>query len=145
VLEDNGKLEEVFMEDSTPSVIASAPRASRNIPFPRGGNNRPVRTLKRNLLKQELSNLPQLMSQARVVPHLNNGENDGFLIQNIVPGSLYARIGLRNNDVIHSINGTQIATPEQAMNIYNELKDATHIEIKLTRNGRPQSIEYNIQ
>lgn len=143
IIAAGGKLEVVLMPEESP-LPASAGRSN----VAEGGNHRPATSrhrLPRAALTRELADLPRLMSQARVFPYLKNGKNEGFLITEIVPGSLYARIGLRNNDVIQSVNGVRITSPDQALALYQQLKEVPAIDLGLLRHGKKTTIHYDIR
>ena len=63
----------------------------------------------------------------------------------IRPGSLFAKIGLQNGDVIKRINGVEISGPEQAFEAYQQLKDETSIQIDLSRRDENKSFSYEIR
>ncbi len=103
------------------------------------------RKIDRQRLHSQMRNFSTLLSQARVSPHFNNGKPDGFKISEIVKGSLYEEIGLRNGDIIKSVNGETVTGAEQAMRMYRELQSATFIDVEVERNGRLQQLSYVIQ
>ena len=92
-----------------------------------------------------LSNLPQLLTKARVIPNFTDGKPDGFKILAIVPDSLYAKIGLQNGDVLQQINGVEIKDPENFMRVFQQLKDETNIAVDFLRNNRRESFAYEIR
>ncbi len=91
------------------------------------------------------SNLAELMTQARVVPNLKKGKVNGYKIFAIKPKSLYAKIGLKNGDVIERINGLEISGPEQALEIFQQLKAESYFQIDLLRRGRKETINYTVR
>jgi general secretion pathway protein C len=99
----------------------------------------------RGEIDEALSDMPRLLTQARLLPNFRAGQTDGFRIFNIVPGSLFARIGLKNGDVLHRINDTPIDDPTKFMGIFQELKDETHISVDLVRGGDRKTFEYEIR
>ncbi|MFH1810871.1 MAG: type II secretion system protein GspC [Pseudomonadota bacterium] len=91
-----------------------------------------------------LSNLNTIATQARIVPSFQDGKANGFKLFSIRPGSLYAKIGIKNGDVIQRINGYEISSPDKALEIYTKLKDSKNVTVDLLRRGKPQSLEYGI-
>ena len=81
---------------------------------------------------------------ARIVPAMKNGQPDGFKIYAVRPGGVIAALGLTNGDTIHSINGLDLTTPDKALEAYTKVRDATSIEIALTRRGLPVTLHYQI-
>jgi len=111
------------------------------------GSGAPVqqRRVDRKHLQNQISDFPKLLSQARVVPHFQGGKPDGFVIGDIVPGSLYGQIGLQNGDIIRKVNGQQVTNAQQAMAMYQALKSASSINLELMRAGQVQRMHYNIR
>lgn len=100
--------------------------------------------LKKQLVDQSLSNLNNIATQARIVPSFKNGVANGFKLFSIQPGSLYSAIGIENGDVIQRINGYEINSPDKALEIYQKLREASHVTIEIERNGQPVKKDYNI-
>ena len=101
--------------------------------------------LDRREVNAGFENLASLMTKARVYPHLSDGKTDGFMIRDIVPGSLYERIGLRNNDILRRINGIEVRDPETLFKLLLGLKDETAISLDLIRSARPETYAYEIR
>lgn len=92
-----------------------------------------------------LENVNQLLTQARIAPVIDNGKTTGFRIFEIVPNSLYQKIGLVNGDVIQRINGKEIDDPNKFFQTYQNLKDEKSISVDIVRNGVKQSLSYEIR
>ncbi|HET9595604.1 MAG TPA: type II secretion system protein GspC [Anaeromyxobacteraceae bacterium] len=100
--------------------------------------------IKRTYIDNALGNLNNIATQARIVPSFKNGVANGFKLFSIQPGSLYSAIGVENGDVIQRINGYEMNSPDKALEVYQKLKDASHITIELERNGQIVRKEYNV-
>ncbi|HYG70331.1 MAG TPA: type II secretion system protein GspC, partial [Anaeromyxobacteraceae bacterium] len=122
---------------------------------PRGGPAKPpiegVRKLDdnryeidRSVIDGALGDMSRLATQARLVPSFKNGVANGFKLFAIQPGSLYSAIGLQNGDVIQRINGFEINSPEKALELYQRLKESSHVKIDYERGGKTVSNEYTI-
>ncbi len=102
------------------------------------------RSIERRAIQRATRNFSQLLTQAKVVPRFRNGKADGFVIDQIVPRSLFQKIGLRNGDVIVSVNQQKITNAAQAMRLYRELQSAAEIQLEIERAGQLQRITYHI-
>lgn len=98
----------------------------------------------RGELDTALSSLDKLFTQIRAVPQFKNGKASGLKLLSIRSGSLFAKLGLRRNDVLERING-QTVDMKQGMQIFSTLKDSDRISIDLVRNGQKTTLEYEIQ
>jgi general secretion pathway protein C len=103
------------------------------------------RVIKREKLDATLADMNSLATQARIVPSFKNGQADGFKLFSIQPGSVYSALGIQNGDVIQSINGLEINSPEKALEAYTRLKDAGNFDIVLDRRGSNVTMNYGIQ
>jgi general secretion pathway protein C len=99
----------------------------------------------RGEIDEALSDMPRLLTQARLLPNFRAGQTDGFRIFNIVPGSIFARIGLKNGDVLHRINDIAIDDPTKFMGVFQGLKDESQISVDLVRGTERKTFEYEIR
>lgn len=92
-----------------------------------------------------MENMSQLFTQIRAVPHFEGGQSVGFRLFAIRRGSLFDRIGLKNGDIIRSINGTEMTDPSKALALMQELRNVGSLEVDITRNQQPQKLSYSVQ
>ncbi|MFT7625773.1 MAG: type II secretory pathway component PulC, partial [Myxococcota bacterium] len=85
----------------------------------------------RQMLDEQLTDLTQLGMQARVIPNYRKGKYEGFKLVGVRPGSLYRAIGIRSGDIVRSINGKAINSPNKAMELFTQLKSASNIELQV--------------
>lgn len=103
------------------------------------------RTVPRETLDRELGNLPKLLQQAKAVPHSRNGEQVGFRVVNIQSGSVFEELGVKEGDVIRSVNGTPIRTPQEALKTYQKLRTADRFRLDVLRDGQQVTLNYSVQ
>lgn len=104
-------------------------------------------SIKRTDLNNYLKNLPDLLQQATAVPNIvpgSGGEVDGFKMLGIEPNSVFSQIGLKVGDVLKGVNGERVNSPAKAMELYNSLRNEGRIELEIERDGRTQSLNFNI-
>ena len=90
-------------------------------------------------------NMSQILTQARALPFMEQGKTVGFRISEIVPGSIYERIGLQNGDVIQRINAMEVDDPAKFFQMYQGLKDERNVTIDVMRGGQRQTLNYEIR
>jgi len=100
--------------------------------------------VKKKYIDDALSNLSAVATQARIVPSFKNGVANGFKLFSIQPGSLYSAIGVENGDVIQRVNGYEMNSPDKALEIYQKLRESTHITLEIERNGQIIRKEYDV-
>ena len=54
-------------------------------------------------------------------------------------------MGLRNGDVLKSVDGQQIRTVDDALRLYESLKSSDSVTVELQRRGTDRTINYNIR
>ena len=101
--------------------------------------------LKRSQMDDAVKDVNQLLQQVRIMPHFQNGKPDGLSFTNIKPKSIFSKMGLRNGDVILGVDDQSIETVDDALDLYERLKSSDQIRLRIKRQGRQKTIEYNIE
>ncbi len=101
--------------------------------------------LQRSTLESVLGNMALLSRSARIVPEMKDGKAAGFRLFAVRPDGPFAMIGMQNGDIISSINGLEITSPEKALEVYAKLKSASHLSLGMERNGQKLTKEYNLR
>ena len=97
------------------------------------------------LVDKVLANPMAVAKGARVVPAVKNGKPDGFKLYAIRPSSVYAKLGLQNGDTLQSINGFDLTSADKALEVYTKLREATSLEVDVTRRGKSEKLKYSIR
>jgi general secretion pathway protein C len=90
-------------------------------------------------------NIGEQLRSALIQPNLVNGKTDGFVIKRIQPGTLLLQMGLRHGDIIKRVNRMPLDTPEKALQIMQQLREARQITVDLERGGAALSFSYEIE
>lgn len=98
----------------------------------------------RSEIDKQLGDLNNVLTQARCVPNFENGMPSGFKCFQIVPGSIYDKLGLQNGDVLVGVDGDPINDPAKAFELLNKLKTTNHVELTIKRDGKQQNYAYDI-
>ena len=99
----------------------------------------------RSTLESVLGNFALLSRSARIVPEMRGGKPAGFRLFAVRPDGPFAKIGLQNGDVVASINGLEMTSPDKALEVYGKLKSAGHLDLGLERNGQKVASDYTIR
>ena len=99
----------------------------------------------RDSIDTVLSNMSALSTDARVVPDFKGGKQRGFKLFSIKAKSVFSKIGLKNGDVLKTVNGYTLSSPDKILEVYGKLKDSEQISIEVLRRGKPRSFEYSIR
>jgi general secretion pathway protein C len=99
----------------------------------------------RTFVDKILSNQAEIMSSARVVPHEENGQVVGVKLYGIRRNSLLGKLGLQNGDMLRTINGFAMSSPDTALEAYSRLRTASNLAVAIERRGQAMNIQYDIQ
>jgi general secretion pathway protein C len=129
------------IEEDRPS--GAERQASKAQPPPVGGGDTVI--VNKADVQDSFKNVHELLSQVRVRPYFRDGRPDGLAISNIRAGSFFAKLGLRNGDVVQGVDGSSIKSPDDVLNIYTKLKSASQLELQLRRHGQSKKINYEFR
>lgn len=100
-------------------------------------------TIERTAFEEVLKRQTELMRQTRVRPVKKGGKVVGLRVR-VRKGTLLDAIGLKNGDVISSINGFDLTNPQKALEAYGRLKQADSLSLSFERKGKTETLEYRI-
>jgi general secretion pathway protein C len=101
--------------------------------------------LDRKEVDSTLRDYKDFRQEIRVWPHFEEDQPGGLLIYNIEPGSIFARMGLENGDVIVAVNGKPVTKVLQAVEFYNALKKGGTVNLEIKRDETKQELHFIIQ
>jgi general secretion pathway protein C len=96
-------------------------------------------------VESSLKNINELMTQVRIRPHFRDGKADGLSISRIRRDSIFTKLGLRNGDVVQGINGKPIASPDDVMELYEQLNSGAPMSLQINRRNQPRTINYRFR
>lgn len=100
----------------------------------------------RSELQKYMGDMDALSGLGRTTVHRGpDGEPDGYRLSSIRRGSLGEKLGIRNGDVIHSVNGMPLNNMQSAMEAYQALQSGASFKIDVTRRGAPMNLNYEVR
>jgi general secretion pathway protein C len=129
-----------------PPAPAAVPEASGDAELDQGIKQQSDTkySVRRSLVDKLLQNQAELMRSARVVPHEENGRVVGVKLYGIRKTSLFGKLGLQNGDMLRTINGFDMGSPDTALEAYAKLRTASNLSLAIVRRGNAVTMEYNI-
>lgn len=102
--------------------------------------------LPRELFDKYVTDLEAVQKMGRALLHRGpDGNYDGYRLSAIRRGSLPDKLGIKNGDVIHSVNGTNLDSMQNAMGAYQTMRSENNFCLEVTRRGSPQTLCYDLQ
>ena len=140
VLTVNGQDEVLAMEEMQEGGPSRSIASRARRPVPSGPSRAQRVSLRRNMIDQAIQDVGKLATEIRIQPSEN-----GLSLSNIKPNSIFRRMGLRNGDVLRSVDGQEIRSVDDALRLYENLKNSDSVTVELERRGRNRTINYNIR
>jgi general secretion pathway protein C len=162
VIRRQGALEQVELENRTSAAGGPALAVRTGLPPPQGqmrpgslvapaassefrlkvqatGHN--TAAFSRGELNAALQDTTQLANLGRAT--LNPG--GGLIIEEVPPGSLSEKLGLKQGDVVRQVNGQAVNSLADMARLYQELGQASQIKLQGVRSGSPLNLSFNVQ
>ncbi len=96
-------------------------------------------------VQQAVERPNQIMTDARLLPNLADGRQQGFILREVKPGGIYQGLGLQNGDVLLRINEFNISNPENALQAFTALKGMDRVQLDIVRGGARMTMTYQIK
>jgi type II secretion system protein C len=144
-IESNGKLIKITMVD------VLAPSDMEDIKGRRAAAG-PVQLVKKGeyMIDQKavqlaLDNPTQIMMDAKMIPHMLQGKQEGFMLREVRKNGLYDSLGMQNGDVLLRINSFNISNPENALQAFTALRGMDKVQLDIIRNNNRMTFTYQIR
>ena len=141
----------IDMFDQDPNKAAAAPRKPAAKPAAAAAPTKGIsvdgefeRTVDRSIVDQALANPTKFAKDVRVRPYKKNGEVVGFRLRRVQPGSAIEQLGAKRGDVLHSVNGIELKSVDDALSAYQKLRSDNQLSFSVTRRGKPVELKINI-
>jgi general secretion pathway protein C len=128
------------IEDARP--VSQSP-VSSNSGILSVGDNRWL--VPRTTAEKARKNIAEQLRLAMLEPRIAGGKTEGFVIRQLNPRSLLAAMGMRRGDVVMQVNNMRMDSPEKALQIMQQLREARSISVDIERNRAPMTFHYEIE
>jgi general secretion pathway protein C len=133
IMDVNGQQQMLVVEETKSGTgLASRAGMGREPRRPRFAGASPANA---GGIPEAMKNMDQLLGNARVVPYYRGGQPYGFRVSDVAEGAKIYELGVRTGDIIKSINGVPIRTPQDALSAYQELQNNTNVQLEIERQG----------
>ena len=101
--------------------------------------------LNKEAVQNIIKNPTRILSDARLLPHIVNGKQEGFAVFEVKPGGFFSSLGLRNGDVLLKVNNNEMSGPDMALRAFTALQGLDRVDLDIIRGGRKMSLVYQIR
>lgn len=100
----------------------------------------------RELVDRYLNDLEGISRLGRAIPHRGpDGNIDGYRLSGIRRGTVGEKLGIRNGDIVHKVNGYDLNSMSEAMKAFQELQNDSNFSFEITRRGKQQTMRYSVR
>ena len=134
-----GKVRRLVQETNTPSQSSRAPfcsTASKML------CDEMRATLKSSVWLKDATALNGMMN---IQPVIDSGKMLGYKLSPGYDSRFFGKAGLKRNDVLTSINGVKLDSPNKALSLMSSLAFTDDLDITIDRGGEPMSFRYKFK
>ena len=96
--------------------------------------------VERGAVEQIIANYAKLAGSLRTRP-----TKEGMRLSGLKQDNILSKLGMKNGDLLQSINGFDMTDPEKAVDAYAKLRSAGKLDITVARDGAPFTVGISIQ
>ncbi len=95
-------------------------------------------------ITRQVAQNPAEIRDLKLAPVVLEGKVAGYRVKNIAAGSLAARYGIQNGDVVTRVNGIVLEKLSQVNEIYRSIKPGTPFAVEILRAGSPLTLSFQL-
>lgn len=100
--------------------------------------------ISRSYLNSYITNVDKIWNSISIKEIKNADKITGFQIEKITPNTVFSKLGLKDGDVIKSINNRALDSYAEALNVYNNIGNTMNLNIEILRNNETMELNYEI-
>lgn len=102
-------------------------------------------TTDRETISGVISRVHNIMRNMKIRPYSANGEKCGIAITMLNENGILKEIGIKQGDIIKTVNGFTLNSPYQIFNAYRKLKDKDKLVVNISRRAKPLVLTYRVK
>ena len=91
-----------------------------------------------------LGYVEDLFRTATIEPYVKNGRTEGLKITGLDQSPLAALVGLRDGDIVQTVNGQDLDSKQKAFQILKKARTQSKIDIHVLRNGKAKNLSFDL-
>jgi len=95
--------------------------------------------------RRRIQILEKILSEAEIEPALVNNQAIGLQISNLDKVPLSGFLGLKDGDIIQTVNGQEINSKQKAFQVFRKAKMQPEIVLELLRNGKLERLGFSLR
>ena len=95
-------------------------------------------------VKKYLKKPERLLKTVNIMPKIESGVFNGFVIKSLLEGSFLYNYGLRKGDIIKKINGKKLVSMSDGISGYESMSSSRNFSISILRDNKIRELKYEI-
>ncbi len=91
-----------------------------------------------------LGYVEELFREATIEPYIESGRTEGLKITGLEETPLTKLFGLRNGDVVQTVNGQNLNSKQKAFQVLKKARTQPKIDLKLLRDGEAKELSFDL-
>lgn len=89
----------------------------------------------------------ELLRTVKILPVSDSASHKllGFSVESVPAGSIIEEAGIKNGDIIHSVEGRRLQSAQDAMQMLGLIRKQSSFEVVLLRQDRPVTVRYELR
>jgi general secretion pathway protein C len=137
ILNNNGQREALWLYGEDGMNVASQRLAAATPPPPPVPSNVQQATVS----QEQLQSATSIGDVVRFMVATEGGKMIGYKVRPGRKRELFDQVGLKNDDIVISVNGIEVNEPQKVREVYQALKTASEANLQVLRDGGTQSIQ----
>ena len=101
-------------------------------------------TISKNNLLSQSAEIYNSLRSITVKPHYEAQKVVGMQVSGIPENSVITTTGIKNQDIVKSVNNQKIDSYQKALQVFSKVKNQSEVKVSLLRDGQPLNLLYRI-
>lgn len=137
ILDNNGKKESLRLSKRALSWAGAEEETGAIISMSSGEI-----TVSRRGLRDEMGAIMNTLPKLKIKPYYEANKVSGMMIEGIDKDSIVAAAGIRDKDIVRSVNNQKIDSYQKALQVLHKAKNQPEISVDLLRDGQPANLRF---
>jgi general secretion pathway protein C len=103
------------------------------------------KVVNKNAALAKIGSLSNTLRLVEAKSHFNAEGVPGFIVDGIPKSSILEQAGLKNGDLIRSVNGQELSTMQKAIQVMCKARNQSQINVELLRSNRMLKLKYDLE
>ncbi len=94
--------------------------------------------------RPSVSYVEDVFHKAKIEPYTRNGRTEGLKITGLEDTPLSGLLGLKNGDVVQTVNGQSLTSKQKAFQVLQKARKQSKLQIQLLRDGKAKELSFDL-